>query len=66
MVDDEGDLVHYVFYENTELVDAVEVLKDSKWMKAMVDEIKFIKNNDIWPLVELPKTCSSWTKECRF
>lgn len=40
MVDDEGELVHYAFYADTEPVNAAEALKDSIWMKVMVDVIK--------------------------
>ena len=27
----------------------------TKWSNAMKDELKFIKDNDVWDLVELPK-----------
>ena len=30
-----------------------------KWIKAMEDEMKSMKNNDIWDLVELPKGAKS-------
>lgn len=55
MVDDKCELVHYAFYENIEPVDATEALKDSRCTKAMVDEIKSIKDNDTWSLVGFPK-----------
>ena len=46
MVDDEGELVHYAFYADIELVYAAEALKDSKWMKAMNEELKSIEDNN--------------------
>lgn len=55
MVDDEGELVHYTFYADTDLVNATEAFKDLRWMRAMMDEIKSTEDNDTWPLVELPK-----------
>lgn len=55
MVDDEYELVHYTFYADTEPVNVVEALKDSRWTEAMVDEIKSIEDNDTWSLVRLPK-----------
>ena len=30
-------------------------IHSSKWSNAMKDELKFIKDNDVWDLVELPK-----------
>lgn len=45
MVDDEGELVHYTLYENIEPLNATEALKDSRWMKVMVDEIKSLEDN---------------------
>ena len=55
MVDDEGELVHYAFYANVEPITAAEALKDSKWVKAINEEVKSIEDNNIWPLVKLPQ-----------
>ena len=55
VVDEEGELVHYAFYADVEPVNATETLKDSKWMKAMDEELKSIEVNNTWSLVELPK-----------
>ena len=38
MVDDEGELVQYAFYVDTEPINVVEALKGSRWMKAIMDE----------------------------
>jgi len=54
MVNEEGELVHYAFYADVEPVNAAEALKDSKWMKAMDEELKSIEVNNIWSLVKLP------------
>ena len=55
VVDEEGELVHYAFYADVEPVNAAEALKDSKWMKAMDEELKSIEVNNTWSLVELPQ-----------
>lgn len=55
VVDDEGELVHYAFYADIESINVIETLKDSKWMQAMNEELKFIEVNNIWSLVELPQ-----------
>lgn len=56
VVDDESELVHYVFYADIDPINVVEELKDSKWMHAMVDELNSIEDNKTWPLVELPQS----------
>lgn len=55
VINDEGELVHYAFYVDIEPINADETLKDSRWIKAMVDEIKSIEDNDTWSLIEFPK-----------
>ena len=55
VIDDEGELVHYAFYADVEPVNAAEALKDSKWVKAMNEEVKSIEDNNTWSLVELPQ-----------
>lgn len=45
VVDDECELVYYAFYVDIETINVVEALKDSKWMHAMVKELKSIKDN---------------------
>lgn len=52
MVDDEGELVQYTLYVDTKPVNAAEASKDSRWMKAMMGEIKSIEENDSWSLVD--------------
>ena len=55
VIDDEGELVHYAFYADVKPVNAAEALKDSKWVKAMNEEVKSIEDNNTWSLVELPQ-----------
>lgn len=55
MVNDKGELVHYASYEDTEPVNVVGALKDSKWMQAMMEKLKSIEVKIIWSLVELPQ-----------
>lgn len=43
MVNHEGELVQYSFYAYIEPVSATGVLKASRWMKVMVDEMKSIE-----------------------
>ena len=50
VVDNEGELVHYV-----EPVNTVEALKNSKSVKAMNEEMKSIEDNNTWSLVEFPQ-----------
>ena len=38
-----------------EPVNVAEALKDSKWVKAMNEELEPIKGNNTWSLVELPQ-----------
>ena len=52
VVDNEGELVHYAFYTNVEPINVAETLKDSKWVKVMKEELKTIKVNNTWLLVE--------------
>ena len=54
VVNEEGELVHYAFYADVELVNAAEVLKDSKWMKVMDEKLMSIEVNNTWSLVEFP------------
>ena len=55
MVNDEGELVYYAFYEDVEPVNAAEAFKDSTLMRAMNKELESIKVNNSWSLVELPQ-----------
>ena len=55
VVDNEGELVHYAFYADVKPVNTAEALKDSKWVKAMNEEVKSIEDNNTWSLVELPQ-----------
>ena len=55
VVNEEGELIYYAFYADVGPVNAVEALKDSKWMKAMDEEQKSIEVNNTWSLVELPQ-----------
>lgn len=42
VVNDEGELIHYILYAYVEPVNATEALKDSTCMKAMNEELKSI------------------------
>jgi hypothetical protein len=53
MVNEEGELVHYAFYADVKPVNADEALKDSKWVKAMNEELKSIT---LCHLSNCPKT----------
>lgn len=55
VVDVECEFVYYALNADTEPVNTVEALKDSRWVKVMVDEIKPIEDNDTWSLVKFPK-----------
>lgn len=55
VVDDEGELIHYAFYADFERVNVAETLKDSKWVKAMNEELKSMEVNNTWSLVKLPQ-----------
>lgn len=45
VVNDEVELVQYAFYENIEPLNLTEALNDSKWMQAMMKELKSIEVN---------------------
>lgn len=53
-VNDEGELEHNAFYANTKPVNVTKALKDSKWMKSMMEDLKSIEFNKTWSLVEYP------------
>ena len=54
MFNEEGEMAHYAFYADVEPVNAAEALKDSKWMKAMNEELKSVEVNNTWSLIEFP------------
>lgn len=54
LVDDDGKLIYYTFYADHKPINVIEELKDSKWMQAMMEELKCIKVNKTLSLVELP------------
>ncbi|GAU34193.1 hypothetical protein TSUD_162940 [Trifolium subterraneum] len=53
-VNDEGDIVHYVFLADTEPVSVIKALNNPKWINAMIEELDSIEKNDTWSLVDLP------------
>src|SRR3954463_1530411 len=55
VVDNEGELVHYSFYADVELVNTAEALKGLKCVKSMNEELKSIEDNNTWSLVKLPQ-----------
>ncbi|GAU17221.1 hypothetical protein TSUD_324240 [Trifolium subterraneum] len=54
-VNDEGDIMHYAFLADTELISVIEALNNPKWINAMTEEMDSIEKNDIWSLVDLPR-----------
>ena len=55
VIENEGELAYYAFYTDVEPVNAVKALKDLKWVKAMNKEVKSIKDNNTWSLIEFPQ-----------
>lgn len=45
VVNDKVELVHCVLYEDIEPINITNALKDSKWMQAMMEELKSIEVN---------------------
>lgn len=54
-VSDKGWLVHYAFYVHIEQINLAVVLKDSKCMKVMNEELKSIEVKITWSLVDQPQ-----------
>ena len=46
---------HYALLSYCDHITFQEAVKDSKWQKAMNEEIRSIKKNNSWELVELPE-----------
>lgn len=51
----EDPLIHFALYADCDPVSYEEAAQQSKWRKAMDDEIVAIEKNDTWELVELPE-----------
>lgn len=47
VINNEGDLVHYSFYADTDPINVGEALNDSKWIHARVEELKSIEDDKI-------------------
>lgn len=45
IVNDEEELVQYDLYADIGPINVIEVLKDSKWMQSMMEELKSIEAN---------------------
>ncbi|XP_027903718.1 uncharacterized protein LOC114163612 [Vigna unguiculata] len=50
----EGDYVQYAFIVEAKPISFEQAAGDTKWMKAMKEEIESIKRNHTWELTELP------------
>lgn len=55
VVNDEGELVDYVFYAYIEPMNMVETLSDPNWVSSMIEQLDFIEVNKTWSLVDLPQ-----------
>ncbi len=51
----EDPLTHFALFSDYDPTTFEVAVKDSKWQKAMDDEIAAIIRNNIWELTELPK-----------
>ncbi|KAJ7978471.1 Retrovirus-related Pol polyprotein from transposon TNT 1-94 [Quillaja saponaria] len=51
----ENPITHFALFSNCDLQLLKVLSKESKWQKAMNDEIEAIEKNDTWELSELPK-----------
>ena len=54
-VDDNGDLVHFSFLADSELMRLADVIQHPKWQEAMNEELMAIEKNNAWQLTDLPK-----------
>lgn len=54
-VNDDGELVHFAFFADLELVTLEKVLQNPKWMRSMHEELEAIERNNTWILTDLPQ-----------
>ncbi|GKU93614.1 hypothetical protein SLEP1_g7191 [Rubroshorea leprosula] len=54
-VDDDGELVHFAFFVDSEPVTFEEAIQDPRWVNAMNEEIKAIERNNTWVLTDIPQ-----------
>lgn len=47
VVNDKGELVHYIFYADIEPVNVTQTLNKLEWMQDMMEELKSIEVNKI-------------------
>ena len=50
----EDPLTHFVLFSDCDPIAFQEAVKESKWQKAMDEEIKAIEKNNTWELTNLP------------
>ncbi|WVZ08788.1 hypothetical protein V8G54_022134 [Vigna mungo] len=50
-----GDLVHFAFLADTEALTWKQAINVKEWREAMLKELKVIKKNRTWEMVELPQ-----------
>ena len=53
--DNHDTFAHYALLANYDPITFQEAVKDSKWQKAMKEEIRSIEKNNSWEIVEVPK-----------
>ena len=51
----EDPLIHFALFSDCDPTTFEEAIKESKWQKAMVEEIATIERNNTWELINLPK-----------
>jgi hypothetical protein len=53
VVDEHGEIVHYVMLANAEQVDVQNELKKEAWRYAMLEELSSIEKNKAWELASV-------------
>ena len=51
----ENPLIHYTLFLDSDSITFETTVKETKWRKAMDDEIEAIEKNQTWELIDLPK-----------
>ena len=52
---DDDATAHFILFADCDPIAFEDVVKDSKWQKAMDAEIKAIEKNETWELSDLPQ-----------
>ncbi|GAU47337.1 hypothetical protein TSUD_101250, partial [Trifolium subterraneum] len=54
VVDNEGNIVYYAMFADTEPLDVKSALKSKVWLEAMIDDLNSIEKNKTWGMCNLP------------